>query len=141
MLLKRHWLSHKSAGARNWIEPLIYEHVSPQVSSNRAVFLSTVTAHPASFLAAHIKHLYQNVSLRAVRRVLKVCTGACPLISELTLPSTPADLSPWAASLTHLALSQALPPDFAPMLATLPASQTSQSTTQRRRPPGTACPP
>ncbi|KAJ6541565.1 hypothetical protein B0H19DRAFT_1077398 [Mycena capillaripes] len=146
-------LPHQHAGkttlaiAQNWIEPFIYERVSLYEYNHRA-FLATIAARPASFFAAHVKHLYfdddHGIRLYAAMwPVLKVCTGAvsvgcyypyrnlaallAPLplqrlvVSRLTLPSTPADLPPWATSLTHLGLSNALLLEPTATLAALPA--------------------
>ncbi|KAJ7878841.1 hypothetical protein B0H14DRAFT_1630343 [Mycena olivaceomarginata] len=132
-----------------WIEPLIYERISLLQSFNGGQpvprFLATIDTRPASFFALHVKYLYfdYTVPLPAVQRVLSVCTGVvsvgchhpylslapllAPLplqrlcVSEFALPSTPADLPPWAVSLTELGLTQSLPPDSAAALAALPA--------------------
>ncbi|KAJ7490707.1 hypothetical protein FB451DRAFT_1220841 [Mycena latifolia] len=133
--------------AQSWIEPFIYERVSLLQTFHGLdpipSFLATIDARPASFFAAHVKHLYiaPTIPLAVVQRVLVVCTGVVSfgchhpytrlapllaplslrrlLVSELTLPSIPAELPHWAASLTHLGLSQVLP--TAAALVHLPA--------------------
>ncbi|KAJ7768759.1 hypothetical protein B0H14DRAFT_2539354 [Mycena olivaceomarginata] len=133
--------------AQSWIEPLIYERIQLlEWNGMDAVpqLLATIDARPANFFAAHVKHLYfpSTVPLPAVQRVLSVCTGAvsvgchlpyrilAPLlvplplqrlcVSEFVPPSASADLSPWAASLTQLGLTQSLPPDTGTLFAALP---------------------
>ncbi|KAJ7490717.1 hypothetical protein FB451DRAFT_624688 [Mycena latifolia] len=131
---------------QSWIEPFIYERVSLLQTFHGLdpipSFL-TIDARPASFFAAYVKHLYiaPTIPLAVVQRVLVVCTGVVSfgchhpytrlapllaplslrrlLVSELTLPPIPAELPPWAVSLTHLGLSQVLP--TAAALAHLPA--------------------
>ncbi|KAJ6544580.1 hypothetical protein DFH09DRAFT_1367793 [Mycena vulgaris] len=131
---------------QSWIEPFIYERISllPTFSGTDPVppFLATIDARPASFFAAHVKHLYvaPGIPLIVVQRVLSVCTGIMSfgghypytslapllaqlplhrlLVSDLTFPSAPAEHPPWTASLTHLGASQ-VPPTAA--LASLPA--------------------
>lgn len=130
------------------IEPLIYERISLLQSFNGADpvprFLATIDARPANFFAVHVKYLYfdRSIQLSVVHRVLRVCTGVVRvgchhpsvtlapllaqvplqrlLVSEFKLPSTPADL-PWAASLTHLGLSETLPHDCSAVFAAFPA--------------------
>ncbi|KAJ7490709.1 hypothetical protein FB451DRAFT_1166048 [Mycena latifolia] len=131
--------------AQIWIEPFIYERVSLLQTFHGLdpipSFLATIDARPASFFAAHVKHLYiaPTTPLAVVQRVLAVCTGVvsfgchhpytrlAPLLAPLPLrrllvselPPIPAELAPWAASLTHLGLVQVFP--TATTLAHLPA--------------------
>ncbi|KAJ6585600.1 hypothetical protein B0H19DRAFT_425112 [Mycena capillaripes] len=135
--------------AQQWIEPFIYERISLLWATNGGDpvprFLETIAARPASFFAAHVKYLYfdNSVPLATIQRILSVCTGVVSvgcqqaycalapllaplplqrlLVSKLVLPSAPADLPPWAASLTHLGLSQALPSDPTAAFASLPS--------------------
>ncbi|KAJ6585646.1 hypothetical protein B0H19DRAFT_1059846 [Mycena capillaripes] len=135
--------------AQTWIEPLIYERISLPPSWNRRDliprFLETSDARPASFFAAQVKYLYFDdfVELAVVQRVLSVCTGVVYLgchhpyssisplltplplqrllVSELDLQSAPADLPPWATSLTHLGISETLPQDPNAVFVALPA--------------------
>ncbi|KAJ7621972.1 hypothetical protein DFH06DRAFT_769494 [Mycena polygramma] len=134
---------------QSWIEPIIYEHISFLWSANGAEpvprFLATISARPSSFFATHVKHLYfdRSIALSAVQQVLSACTGVVSLgyhhpssalerilaplplqrllVSELTLPSSPRNLPPWAASLTHLGLAYALPPNPTAAFAALPS--------------------
>ncbi|KAJ7456783.1 hypothetical protein B0H11DRAFT_225299 [Mycena galericulata] len=133
---------------QSWIEPFIYERIAILHNFNGrdpiSKFLETIDARPASFFATHVKHLYLDptIPLSVVQHILSVCTGAVSfgchhpyaslapllvplplqrlLVSEFTLPSPPTDLPPWAASLTHLGLSQARPSAPADTLARLP---------------------
>ncbi|KAK7022330.1 Zn(2)-C6 fungal-type domain-containing protein [Favolaschia claudopus] len=130
-----------------WIEPMIYSRIplmQPVMDGDRAAkFLATIDARPACFFATHVRVLYigRRIALSAVQRILSVCTGvvdfAChysylslshllaplPLqrlcLSEFAPPSTP--LPPWAASLTHLGLTEKIPADPANAFAALPA--------------------
>ncbi|KAJ7160291.1 hypothetical protein C8R46DRAFT_1285886 [Mycena filopes] len=132
------------------IDPIIYRTV-PLLRSfvgqdPVSRFLVVVDSHPPSFFAMHVKSIYfdSSMPLSFVQRVLGVCTGATVvgchhpygslapllavlplqrlLVSELTLPAAPEALPPWAASLTHLGISQTLPPDArAAFGAALPA--------------------
>ncbi|KAJ6487196.1 hypothetical protein C8R47DRAFT_517813 [Mycena vitilis] len=134
---------------QSWIEPIIYERISFVWSANGASpvprFLATISARPASFFAAHVKHFYFDRSLApsAVQRILGVCTGVVSLgcyhsysalepllaplplqrllVSELTLPSPLRELPPCVASLTHLGLAHTLPSDPAAAFAALPS--------------------
>ncbi|KAJ7131728.1 hypothetical protein C8R43DRAFT_1024409 [Mycena crocata] len=131
-----------------WIEPLIYERISLLYNFNGRDpvprFLETVDARPANFFATHVKYLYfdSRVPLPAAQHILSVCTGIVTfgchhpytalapllaplplkrlLVSEFTFPSTAGDTPPWAASLTHLGLSVALPPDPSALFVHLP---------------------
>ncbi|KAF8215208.1 hypothetical protein K438DRAFT_772562 [Mycena galopus ATCC 62051] len=134
---------------QNWIEPFIYERISLLWSCNGGEpgpkLLATINTRPASFFAAHVRFLYFDgtIPLPTVQRVLSVCTGAvsvgchqpylylahvlAPLplqrlcVAEFALPSRPAALPPWAASLTHFGITKVVPPDPAAAFAALPA--------------------
>ncbi|KAJ7028406.1 hypothetical protein C8F04DRAFT_1265942 [Mycena alexandri] len=134
---------------KSWIEPFMYRDIVLRQSFNGADpvlrFLAAVDSHPPSFFATHVKHLYFDpiMPLFFVQKVLSVCTGVivlgchhpysslAPLIAslplrrlllaELTLPTTPEAIPPWAASLTHLGISKTLPADPRAAFAALPA--------------------
>ncbi|KAJ7621991.1 hypothetical protein DFH06DRAFT_769974 [Mycena polygramma] len=131
---------------QSWIEPFIYEHISFLWSMHGALprFLATISARPPSFFATHVKYLYfdRSIALSAIKQILGVCTGVVSLgyhhpyntlkhllaplsiqhllLSDLPLSSTPENLPPWAASLTHLGLADTLPLDPT-VLSTLPS--------------------
>ncbi|KAJ7619629.1 hypothetical protein FB45DRAFT_931252 [Roridomyces roridus] len=135
---------------QSWIEPLIYERVTLLLNSRLGgrdpftALLSTVDARPATFFAAHVKHLYldRTVPLSTVTRILSVCTGVvsfgchhpssdvAPVLSSLPLRrllvaelsfSDLSTLPPWGSSLTHLGLSSVIPTSASTILAQLPS--------------------
>ncbi|KAJ7738339.1 hypothetical protein B0H16DRAFT_1570508, partial [Mycena metata] len=134
---------------KSWIEPFMYRDIALRQSFDGVDpvprFLAAVDSHPPSFFATHVKHLYfdSTMPLFFVQKVLSVCTGVvvlgchhpysslAPLIAslplrrlllaELSLPTTPETIPPWAASLTHLGISKTVPADPRAAFAALPA--------------------
>ncbi|KAJ7605215.1 hypothetical protein FB45DRAFT_1042572 [Roridomyces roridus] len=134
---------------QSWIEPFIYERVALLQNYNGrgpiSSFLATVDARPATFFAAHIKHLYLDrmVPLYAVQRILSVCTGVvsfgchhpytalAPILSSL--PLRRLLVSELSSASPPLSLPQLPPPSLTSHRSPIWLSTTLPSPTPRRQ--------